>query len=205
MVKRRTKSVSRKRRGGAKESIDEEFKRAVMDGAGRRRKRRGGEKRTPPSIDEEFLKKVMMEGQGRKRKHHHKKRGGLKLPTQLTSIPGWSALGLPTDFDIKTPVKNFVENNSVLQGWAPGISRNVPAAYLPSKLIKEVEASDYIDEDMLGGLALPAAKEVQDGIVEGLQALGMGRRRKHKLTTKRRRMSAKKRNAKFAHKKRHRK
>lgn len=110
--------------------------------------------------------------------------------------------------DIQNMAREFVANNDYVKKMAPKIKAAVPPSLFPSELVRQFDVKKYIKEDALAGHAQPVALDIQAGIVEGLKKPhGIGRRRRvgrPSLQSKRaraRHVSAKKRHAKFAHKK----
>jgi hypothetical protein len=144
-----------------------------------------------------------MEGDGYngagKRKHkkkHHKKRGG-------------EILGI----DFASKIAELVAGNSFVQELPGMLEGQVPPDYYPSKVLKAFDLAARIpDAKVLEGIGMQGAprivaEEIQAGLISGLDAAGAGRRRRRgrpSLQSKRaraRHVSARKRHAKFAHKK----
>jgi hypothetical protein len=127
-------------------------------------------------------------GSGKRRKHKNKKGGYMGVP-------------------IKQFMSDLVKDNSLVQEYAPIIANAISPEYFPSKMLEKVDVKSFIKDTDFGGVAQPVALEIQEGIVDGLRKAGVGRRRRvgrPSLQSKRaraRHVSAKKRNAKFAHKK----
>jgi hypothetical protein len=95
------------------------------------------------------------------KKSTRRKRGGINLPV-IGEVP------------IKKTVADFIGQNSFIEQVAPTLASMGPD-YAPSKFIAAVDLEPYF-KDYPG--FLPAAKEFQDGLVEGLQQQGIGRRRR---------------------------
>ena len=136
-------------------------------------------------------------GAGRKRKHKraHKKRGGVVIPF----------LGI----DIAETIANAIASNSFVNEHKGTVQENVPEFLYPSKLIREFDLASKAPDGPTGFKEVPRdiARELQKGIADGLDQAGIGRPRRRgrpSLQSKRaraRHVSAKKRHAKFAHKK----
>lgn len=105
------------------------------------------------------------------KKSHRRKRGGINL--------------LGYDIPVKQTVADFVSGNSTIADFAPQISKLGPD-FAPSKLIGDIDVEPYLEDYKA---FIPVAKEFQQGLVEGLQSHGIGRRRRRmyaKPSTKKR-------------------
>jgi hypothetical protein len=78
------------------------------------------------------------------------------------------------EIPIKKTVSDFIGQNSFIEQVAPTLASMGPD-YAPSKFIAAVDLEPYFDKYKA---FLPVAKEFQDGLVEGLQNQGIGRRRR---------------------------
>jgi hypothetical protein len=103
-----------------------------------------------------MVRRVLKRG----KKSYRKRRGGINI------------LGL--DIPVKSTVSDFVSNNSTIADFAPGLQRLGPD-YAPSKLIGDIDVKPYLENYPA---FIPVAEEFQQGLVEGLQSHGIGRRRR---------------------------
>lgn len=86
---------------------------------------------------------------------------------------GVNAFGF--DIPVKETVRDFIGQNSFIEQVAPTLASMGPD-YAPSKFIGAVDIEPYFPDQYKA--FVPIAKEFQDGLVEGLQQQGIGRRRR---------------------------
>lgn len=79
------------------------------------------------------------------------------------------------DIPVKKTVSDFISNNSFIEQVAPTLASMGPD-YAPSKFLSAVDIENFFPDEYKA--FVPAAKEFQDGLVEGLQNQGIGRGRR---------------------------